>query len=133
MGFASFPAAIGDTKKFAFVYPTAFFAAGGFVYLNAEAMPIAVNQLSVNCTSRGFRMGGMQSMTLDVANQLEPNTIPTTLPAIRGKGARRFCFVGPGQLGDGDFMSNTFGGFAYWFDDVQKHRFFSRFSDTPEW
>lgn len=108
-----------DAAKFAFVYPASSFAIGGFVYLNDTGEAIAVCQLSTDVTDVAFRMGEKQEMPLDVANELKHLSEDVTLDL---NGARRFCFVGPGQVPV--FQGNTLGGFAYWCDDDKEHCFF---------
>ncbi|CAK0893533.1 unnamed protein product [Prorocentrum cordatum] len=110
-----------STKKFAYVYPHEGFPAGGFLYLGLADKCLAVSQVTTNVSSHALRMGQRTWDDMDLAHQCNADLKPqaTTLDALRQKGARQFCYFGPGRFAD-----EGLGGFAYWFEDASMNSYF---------
>ena len=134
-----------DAKQFAFTYPVArsvldslgasalafkeWFELGSYVYFGGADgnEVVAVNSIVPNKGLRYIRFKGPFRVSSAAHDALRKagRWHPVTLPALRDKGAREFCWIFPGESLEGSEPAERLqwknGAFAYCYDEAHRH------------
>eukprot|EP00929_Paragymnodinium_shiwhaense_P119221 TRINITY_DN91100_c0_g1_i1.p1 TRINITY_DN91100_c0_g1~~TRINITY_DN91100_c0_g1_i1.p1 ORF type:complete len:664 (-),score=44.35 TRINITY_DN91100_c0_g1_i1:153-2144(-) len=97
---------------FCYVHGPTEFSIGGFLYLDGDLKPLALNQLSMTTADSAMIFKPCVELSDEARQDLDWYRMP--LDSLHAAGCQQFAFVGPDKLLPGDVHSGL-GGFAYTF------------------
>jgi len=98
-----------------------FFSVGGFVYFNEDLSQdsISFTAISQTDTESALVFGKPQQLRAELIQSIDTRFqfYPITIAAMADMGAKRYCWVPPGETFNGVIPENTDGMFVYLFHD----------------